>query len=351
MQNLLKFKSIFFLSAILFFIVQRTAQAEQTCPPLIPYNLAYGFTDTQTEKSVSKLQDFLQVQGYAKVKTTGIFNKATQSAVVKFQKTNNILSTSGFVGKSTRYKIQELSCYGFSPEPVFKLEDINSARIQSPHIDSVSTTTLRAGMYATITGSNFIPSDITYLTQTQVGFSKIGSDRASANILIDKSFSNTPSQITFTLDEGTAQFLGGGAYYLFVSNNSMILNGEGELGLKYSNAVDITIDAKAASRTDSQIDVYGRNFHQSKISGSKIPFFWNLNYVPKKLSVEVKNLAGKTVARKIISNKKTGNSTISVPYVADDYYTIELNTIGAGIRSDFTGGDKSAEFVINSSNK
>jgi peptidoglycan hydrolase-like protein with peptidoglycan-binding domain len=79
-------------------------------------NLQYRSTDVSTNGEVSKLQDFLQSQGYLASEPTGYFGLLTQAAVKKFQTASGILSY-GYVGSVTRSKIAAASCGGVTQNP------------------------------------------------------------------------------------------------------------------------------------------------------------------------------------------------------------------------------------------
>ncbi len=76
----------------------------------LTYNLKITDRDSFTKGEVSKLQNFLKLQGYLNENPTGYFGTATLGAVIKFQKANNISPAVGFVGSYTRAKIKEISC-------------------------------------------------------------------------------------------------------------------------------------------------------------------------------------------------------------------------------------------------
>jgi hypothetical protein len=68
-------------------------------------NLAYGSRSIE----ISSLQDFLRINGYLNVESTGYFGGLTLQAAKDFQQANKI-STTGFVGPITREKIRSLAC-------------------------------------------------------------------------------------------------------------------------------------------------------------------------------------------------------------------------------------------------
>lgn len=83
-----------------------------SCTALTHY-LYRGSTDATTGGEVTLLQKFLVATGHLDIKNTvsgyGFFGGYTESAVIAFQKANGIELT-GTVGKTTRAKIQALSC-------------------------------------------------------------------------------------------------------------------------------------------------------------------------------------------------------------------------------------------------
>jgi len=78
---------------------------------VISVNLRYLSRDSSTGGAVSVLQDFLNSKGYLSSQPTGFFGSMTRTAVIAFQTANGISATPpGFVGQTTRAKIQEIDC-------------------------------------------------------------------------------------------------------------------------------------------------------------------------------------------------------------------------------------------------
>lgn len=77
-------------------------------------NLRYRSADITTGGEVSLLQDFLQSGGYLNTEPTGFFGLMTQNAVRAFQNAKGITPAVGYVGPTTRARIQAVSCVGAS---------------------------------------------------------------------------------------------------------------------------------------------------------------------------------------------------------------------------------------------
>lgn len=120
------------------------AQPIAACAPYLTYNLYYGLNDRLTGGQVSRLQTFLQNQGYFPYAAVGVFGPVTYAAVRNFQIAHNIYPVTGGVGPITRSVIQQISCGG-TPTPVPTGVSIYSV---SPVQGPIGTT-------ITITGSGF----------------------------------------------------------------------------------------------------------------------------------------------------------------------------------------------------
>lgn len=90
----------------------------KTCLTLTT-NLRYGMSDTHTDGSISRLQDFLAGQGFFDRANMGTlrFGPLTLSAVRQFQTAHAIPAT-GFVGPLTRAAISTMSCETAPASPV-----------------------------------------------------------------------------------------------------------------------------------------------------------------------------------------------------------------------------------------
>ncbi len=89
--------------------ISSTVSAQADCANLTA-DINYAQNDTVANGyAVSILQAFLQKNGYLQTAPTGYFGGLTLSAVKAFQSANGINST-GYVGPTTRAKIQNLDC-------------------------------------------------------------------------------------------------------------------------------------------------------------------------------------------------------------------------------------------------
>jgi peptidoglycan hydrolase-like protein with peptidoglycan-binding domain len=81
---------------------------------VINNNLSYKNRASNNKGDVLALQDFLSNRGYLNDSSvTGFFGKATENAVIAFQKDNRLVANPpGFVGVGTRAVIQRMSCGG-----------------------------------------------------------------------------------------------------------------------------------------------------------------------------------------------------------------------------------------------
>jgi peptidoglycan hydrolase-like protein with peptidoglycan-binding domain len=79
-------------------------------------SLYRGLTDSYTGGDVSRLQAFLNTQGYFPYAPVGIFGPFTMHAVQNFQAAHGVNPT-GYVGPITRGVISQVSC-GTSPNPI-----------------------------------------------------------------------------------------------------------------------------------------------------------------------------------------------------------------------------------------
>ena len=81
---------------------------------VINNNLSYKNRASNNKGDVLALQDFLSNRGYLNDSSvTGFFGKATENAVIAFQKDNRLVANpAGFVGFGTRAVIQRMSCGG-----------------------------------------------------------------------------------------------------------------------------------------------------------------------------------------------------------------------------------------------
>ena len=112
------FKKIFFLATVtlaLITIINPVSASNTSCTDL-SYNLRQGARDAQTSGSVTKLQNYLQQINYLSTSPSGYFGAMTLKAVQKFQSDNDISST-GYVGPTTRNSIKRLSCSGTATQP------------------------------------------------------------------------------------------------------------------------------------------------------------------------------------------------------------------------------------------
>jgi hypothetical protein len=117
---------------------------QNTCLDL-KYNMSFRSRDVVSNGEVTELQDFLQDRGYLMYNPSGFFGAATRSAVIKFQKDNNILAQ-GMVGSVTRAKIKEVTCRASlsnSQNNVTINNNLTTNQIlnnvvQSPYIESLS---------------------------------------------------------------------------------------------------------------------------------------------------------------------------------------------------------------------
>ncbi len=148
--------------------VSAQSTAVSSCVNLT-YNMRYGARDAYTNGDVSRLQNFLNINGLLSVSATGYFGPMTLAAVQKFQTQNNLYSA-GYVGPLTRASISTLSC--------------GSGQTFVPVIYSANPTSGAVGNAVTLSGANFT-------SDTTVSF---GSGFASAVVV-------SSNQITFTVPE------------------------------------------------------------------------------------------------------------------------------------------------------
>ena len=87
-----------------------TASTTSLCS-VITKNLQYLSRDTKSSSDITKLQTFLNTRGYLDSQPSGYFGPSTKRAVIAFQNDNGLRTSSpGYVGPSTRAKIQEIDC-------------------------------------------------------------------------------------------------------------------------------------------------------------------------------------------------------------------------------------------------
>ncbi|MFA5132329.1 MAG: peptidoglycan-binding protein [Candidatus Paceibacterota bacterium] len=100
------------LLALSFTSVQAQAAptTSSSCTDL-PYNLGYGSNDRYTQGGVTRLQNFLNANGFLKAPSSGFFGNGTVSAVKDFQAAKG-LNRSGYVGQQTRDLIKSMTCGG-----------------------------------------------------------------------------------------------------------------------------------------------------------------------------------------------------------------------------------------------
>ena len=107
-------------------------------------NVGYRMKDSVSVKNVTSLQEFLRLNNYLKVNSTGYFGVQTLNAVKDFQKDNDISST-GFVGPITRSKIQKLSCEAKAPYLNIKIpENISNIPISDSVTGNTTTSVISA---------------------------------------------------------------------------------------------------------------------------------------------------------------------------------------------------------------
>lgn len=99
---------------------------DSTCTPYLTSYLRIGSTNTE---QVTKLQSFLNTQGIS-VPVTGVFGLETDSAVRSFQTLHKVevldpwaqigfsSQATGYVFKTTKWKINDLVCPGIAPFPI-----------------------------------------------------------------------------------------------------------------------------------------------------------------------------------------------------------------------------------------
>jgi len=106
--------SILTFSLAAFFTPTFVNASTPTCTSL-KSTLRTGSRNTRTNTEVTKLQDFLNSQGYLKTEATGYFGSMTEKAVRDFQAKEGI-QVIGIVGPMTRLKINTISCALIAPE-------------------------------------------------------------------------------------------------------------------------------------------------------------------------------------------------------------------------------------------
>ena len=122
-------------------------QAALACTTLTHY-LFFGSTDYYTQGDVSKLQTFLNAEGYFPYAPVGIFGPLTRRAVQNFQTAHGVAPV-GIVGPLTRKAIAQLSCSG-------------TTTTATPYLQSVTPNTGPTGTSVSVTGYGFT-SDNTIL--------------------------------------------------------------------------------------------------------------------------------------------------------------------------------------------
>jgi peptidoglycan hydrolase-like protein with peptidoglycan-binding domain len=113
----MRFKTIFFSLFLAPLLLASVASAQTSISyPANPsacvyftHYLHYGTTDQYTGGDVSRLQSFLNTQGFFNYAPVGIFGPLTYRAVQQFQTAHGI-SPVGAVGPITRNAIQQVSC-------------------------------------------------------------------------------------------------------------------------------------------------------------------------------------------------------------------------------------------------
>ncbi|MEI6238201.1 MAG: peptidoglycan-binding domain-containing protein [bacterium] len=90
-------------------------------------DLKLNSTNSSSGGEVTLLQNYLLEKGYLNTKPTGRFGEATQSAVIKLQKANNLPAT-GLVGSMTRALIKKSSC-----------QNTNTSSIMTSNISQITT--------------------------------------------------------------------------------------------------------------------------------------------------------------------------------------------------------------------
>jgi hypothetical protein len=107
-QILMITTAIVFANLVIFMTPKITLGANLVCTNLSS-NLKFGSKDRVSNSDVSRLQNFLNSQGYMKIAATGYFGNLTREAVVNFQKKESLPAT-GLVMTLTRGKISDISC-------------------------------------------------------------------------------------------------------------------------------------------------------------------------------------------------------------------------------------------------
>lgn len=90
--------------------VQAASHPVASCTPLLTRHLQKGYTDSATGGEVSKLQGFLNLQGYNPILDLGYFGPLTKNAMIEFQNNYGLLPADGNANPITRSKINELNC-------------------------------------------------------------------------------------------------------------------------------------------------------------------------------------------------------------------------------------------------
>jgi peptidoglycan hydrolase-like protein with peptidoglycan-binding domain len=157
-------KSITLFTTIALLMLAQTVSAACTD---ISLDLGTGSTDSNSNKNVTKLQNFLKDSGYLTVAPNGVFGPATAASVKKFQTAQNLSST-GFVGPLTRAVIKTKSCTVSTPTVTIPAPSNGNTNITRPKAGALVT----IGKTQVIRWTTEIKSTYSIILENQEGVSQ-----------------------------------------------------------------------------------------------------------------------------------------------------------------------------------
>ena len=273
------------------------------------YDLYQGLSDKANDKSVSKLQSFLNKKQFLKSEPNGYFGPATNSAVKSFQSKNNISST-GRVGPATRQVIRNLTCQAqtntasiieaVAPKP----ERINSSNltVTNPYTGMI----LRSENKSPIEWKN-IPNaiyDIKLEDKNGLGYGYITTSIGgnTYNWEVGKVFSAKSNSDTY-VEPGT--------YRILLTSS----NYRPEVPDQYSGLftivgrpleIDTIIPNSVSNNVDNSLVLYGRGFDSSTM------IYYSNENISREVKPDYISSDGKIAVFKIRSQSTTGQYSLYV---------------------------------------
>ena len=219
-----------------------------------------GLNDARTKGEVTKVQNFLYTQKYLAVSPTGYFGALSQSALRKFQSSNNI-STTGTVGPLTRAKIKEISCASTDTRSTTKSmtivagsQNIKASTSSTEVLRIVSITPDKGKGEETITiiGSGFTSDTVVNYrrsTSTNSGSGQIGNQKIT---LV------SPNELRFVLDSRHVLNSYAGNQFFYLSNSKGVSN---FINFTFTEGIDtsITSTIPISTPTNTSGVVFWRN--------------------------------------------------------------------------------------------